>query len=173
MKNRLTFAATIALAIAISGLAPGQTGMLPTPKVEEVMVKTTLLTLNDANLTANYDVLFAKMAKPFRDRFTADLLKEAFQSFAGHHIDAIAAMPIVVSRKAEINSRAELMLRGYFDTTPSRLSYQLDFAVSEGEWKPVTIDVKVKGPSTSDAGAVDLLARAAADFTGPGNSGRP
>ena len=177
MKSRLLFAAILALIPALaaspSGAAPGETEMLPTPKVEEVMVKTTLLTLNDANLTGNYDVLFAKMAKSFRDRFTADTLKQAFKSFAGHHIDAIAGMPIVVSHKAEIDSRGELMLRGYFDTTPSRLSYQLDFAVSEGEWKPVTIDVKVKGSSTSDAGAVDLLARAAADSTRRENRTRP
>lgn len=137
------------------------------------MVKTTLLTLNDANLTGNYDVLFAKMAKPFRDRFTADTLKQAFKSFAGHHIDVIAAMPITSSSRPEIGSRGELMLRGYFDTTPARLSYQLDFAVSEGEWKPVTIDVKVKGPSTSDAGPSELLARASADFKGSGDGGRP
>lgn len=163
MKNGLTLVGTLVLEAIVCSPAPAQTTMLPTPKVEEVMVKTTLLTLNDANLTGNYDVLFAKMAKPFRDRFTSETLKQAFRSFAGHHIDAIAAMPIVPSSKAEIGSRGELILRGYFDTTPSRLSYQLDFAVSEGEWKPVTIDVKVKGPSTSDAGA-DLLARAAADF---------
>lgn len=173
MKSRLTFAAALALSAAVCGPAIAQTAMLPTPKVEEVMVKTTLLTLNDANLTGNYDVLFARMAKPFRDRFTADTLKQAFKSFAGHHIDAIAAMPIVPSSKPEIGSRGELMLRGYFDTAPSRLSYQLDFAVSEGEWKPVAIDVKVKGPSTSDAGSADLLARAAADFTSSGNGGRP
>ena len=173
MKSRLSFVATIAVAAAVGGVALGQSAMLPTPKVEEVMVKTTLLTLNDANLTGNYDVLFAKMAKPFRDRFTADVLKEAFKSFAGHHIDAIAAMPIVASGKPEIGRRGELVLRGYFDTTPSRLSYQLDFAVSEGEWKPVAIDVKVKGPSASDAGAVDLLARAAADLAGSGNGERP
>lgn len=168
MKNGLTLIGTLVLGAIVCGSALAQTAMLPTPKVEEVMVKTTLLTLNDANLTGNYDVLFAKMAKPFRDRFSPETLKQAFKSFAGHHLDVIAAMPIVPAGKAEIGSRGELMLRGYFDTTPSRLTYQLDFAVSEGEWKPVTIDVKVKGPSTSDAGASDLLARAAADFPSAG-----
>lgn len=173
MKGCRNLGAVLALAAAICGPALAQTSMLPTPPVEEVMVKTTLLTLNDANLTGNYDVLFARMARPFRERFTVDTLKQAFKSFAGHHIDAIAAMPIVSSSKPEINGRGELMLRGYFDTTPSRLSYQLDFAVSEGEWKPVTIDVKVKGPSSSDAGAIDLLARAAADVSGSGEGRRP
>ena len=56
------------------------------------MVKVALLTLNDANLTGNYNVLYAKMAKPFRERFSADTLKQAFKSFAGRHIDTIAGM---------------------------------------------------------------------------------
>lgn len=137
------------------------------------MVKTTLLTLNDANITGNYDVLFAKMAKPFRDKLTSDALKQGFKSFAGRHIDAIAAMPIVATSEARIGSNGALMLRGYFDTSPSRLSYQLDFMISEGEWKAVALDVKVKNQSSSDAGQGELLARAAADASGAAGGGRP
>jgi len=138
--------------------------LLPTPLVEEVMVKTSLLTLNDANITGNYDVMQAKMAKAFRDRFGADTLKQAFKGFAGKHIDIIAAKPIVTTSEAKISSGGALMLRGYFDTAPSRLSYELDYAISEGEWKLVAIDVRVKGATTSDAGAVGLLTNAAAEF---------
>lgn len=137
---------------------------LPDPLVEEVMVKTSLLTLNDANITGNYDVMQAKMAKAFRDRFGADTLKQAFRSFAGKHIDIIAAKPIVATSAAKIDAGGALMLRGYFDTTPSRLTYELDYAISEGEWKLINIDIKVKGPSTSDAGGAGLLTKAAAEF---------
>jgi hypothetical protein len=140
---------------------------LPTAIVEEVMVKTSLLTLNDANLTGNYDVLHAKMARAFRDKFGAEVLEQAFKSFAGHHIDVIAAKPIVSTSEAEINGNGVLMLRGYFDTAPSRLSYQLDFAVSEGEWKLIKMDVKVKGPPTSDAGS--FLSHATGDFSAAGS----
>ena len=108
------------------------------------MVKTSLLTFNDANLTGNYAVMYAKMAKPFRDRFTADTLKQAFKVFAGKHIDIIAAKPIVPTSAAKFGGNGWLMLRGYFDTSPSRLNYELDFAISEGEWKLIAIDVKVR-----------------------------
>lgn len=130
------------------------------------MVKTSLLTLNDANLTGNYAVMYAKMGRPFRDRFSEETLKQAFKTFAGHHIDVIAAMPIVVTSPARISSNGGLMLRGYFDTKPSRLNYQLDFAVSEGEWKLVAIDVKVRAQSTSEAKPIDLMIHAAADLSG-------
>ena len=128
------------------------------------MVKTTLLTLNDANLTGNYDVMHAKMARAFREKFGPDTLKQAFRTFAGKHIDIIAAKPVIATSAARISGNGALMLRGYFDTTPSRLNYELDYAISEGEWKLIAIDVKVKGPSISDAGAVGLLAHATADF---------
>ncbi len=131
------------------------------------MVKVALLTLNDANLTGNYDVLHAKMARPFRERFSAATLKQAFASFAGHHIDAIAGMPIVSTGAPRIGENGALLLRGHFDTAPSRLSYALDYAMSEGEWKLVTIDVKVRSLQTN-ASATDLVARAAADLAGSG-----
>lgn len=144
--------------------APAEEQMLPTPLIEEVMVKTSLLTLNDANITGNYDVMHAKMAKVFRDRFGADTLKQAFKDFAGKHIDTIAARPIVATSEAQIDAEGALMLRGNFDTTPSRLTYELDYAISEGEWKLITIDVKVKGASASYAGGAGLLANTVAAF---------
>ena len=129
------------------------------------MVKVALLTLNDANLTGNYNVLYAKMAEPFRERFSADTLKQAFRDFSGHHIDAVAGMPIITTELPRIDENGALLLRGYFDTTPSRLSYELDYAMSEGEWKLITIDVKVRSGQIN-ANATDLIARAAANLAG-------
>ncbi|TPQ29841.1 hypothetical protein C2U70_27930 [Bradyrhizobium guangdongense] len=164
MKRTLAFCSTAAIGTLIAVAASAQSPALPTPKVEEVMVKVALLTLNDANLTGNYNVLYAKMAKPFRERFSADTLKQAFKSFAGRHIDTIAGMPTIPTEDPAIDSDGSLLLRGYFDTTPSRLSYELDYAMSEGEWKLITIDVKVRATSSS-ASATDLVARATADVT--------
>jgi opacity protein-like surface antigen len=169
MKRLLTIAiVTLAAGMAAPATAVAQSLPLPTPVVEEVMVKTSLLTLNDANLTGNYAVMYAKMAKPFRDKFTADTLKQAFKAFAGKHVDIIAAKPIVPTSAAKFGSNGWLMLRGYFDTAPSRLNYELDFAVSEGEWKLIAIDVKVRDQSTSDAGGLGLLTHATTDFSAAG-----
>jgi hypothetical protein len=169
MKRLLSMAiVTLAGGLTVPAPAVAQSLPLPTPMVEEVMVKTSLLTLNDANLTGNYTVMHAKMAKPFRDKFGADTLKQAFKAFAGQHIDVIAAKPIVATSDARLSSSGALMLRGYFDTTPSRLNYELDYAVSEGEWKLISIDVKVKGESTSDASGLGLLMHATTDFSGAG-----
>lgn len=165
MKHLSIFLCVSAVATMMACAAVAQSPALPTPKVEEVMVKTSLLTLNDANLTGNYDVLFAKMARPFRERYSPDTLKQAFRGFAGHHIDAIAGMPIASTSEPRIDEHGALLLRGYFDTTPSRLTYELDFGVSEGQWKLIAIDVKVRSTATS-ASATDLVAHTAADIRG-------
>lgn len=119
---------------------------VPSAFIQEVLIKTYLLTLNDANITGDYDVLHAKLAKPFRDQFSADRLKQIFKPFVDKHIDfgLIAAKPPIASRESEIDKRGALILRGYFDTSPSRVLYELDFIPSEGEWKPIKINVHVK-----------------------------
>jgi hypothetical protein len=125
---------------------------IPNALVQEILIKTALLTFNDANLTGNYAVLHAKLAKPFRDKITPDGLKQAFKTFADQKIDfgLIAAMPPVASSAPKINTaRGSLEMRGYFDTKPSRLTYEIDFLPSEGQWKPALIDVRVKAPSAT------------------------
>jgi len=41
----------------------------PNTLVQQALVKVALLTFNDANLTGNYSVFHARLAKPFRDKY--------------------------------------------------------------------------------------------------------
>lgn len=138
---------------ALALVAPAQADdRIPDAFAQEVLIKTTLLTFNDANLTGNYTVLHAQLAKPFRDKSAPDGLKQAFKAFADQKIDfgLIAAMPPVASSDAKINAaRGSLELRGSFATKPNRVTYELDFLPSEGRWKPALIDVRVKPPSAT------------------------
>jgi hypothetical protein len=113
---------------------------------QEILIKTAILTFNDANLTGNYSVFHAKLAKPFRDEFSPDKLKQVFKDFHEKKVDlgAIVLKPPVPSSETIIDKRGALILRGYFETSPSRVHYDLDFAPSENEWKPIKIHVRVK-----------------------------
>ena len=121
---------------------------IPSALQQEILIKASLLTLNDANVTGNYSVLHAKLGKQFRDQITPDKLKQAFKSFADQKVDwdLIAARTPVATSEAKIDNRGALILRGYFDTKPSRLTYELDFMISEREWKPIMLNVKLKSP---------------------------
>ncbi len=122
---------------------------VPSATLQEILIKTALLTLNDANLTGNYTVLHAKLAKVFRDQISPDGLQKGFKPFADQKVDfgLIATKPPIASTEATIDSRGALVLRGYFDTAPSRVTYELDFLPSEGLWKPIMLNVRVKPPN--------------------------
>jgi hypothetical protein len=139
------FLAATVVAVALLCSGPASAQKVPDAQGQEVLIKTSLLTFNDANVTRNYTVLHAKLAKPFRDQFSPDRLKETFKSFSDKQIDfdLIAAMPPVASEETKVDDRGVLMLRGFFDTKPNRLTYTLDYIRSDGEWKLIRLHVKL------------------------------
>lgn len=134
-----------ALVGAFLAASPASAQKMPGPIGMEALIKATLLTFNDANVTGNYAVLHAKLAKPFRDQFPPDKLKETFKSFAEKQIDfdVVAAHAPVASEEPKIDDRGVLLVKGYFDTRPSRVSYDLAFIPSDGEWKAIKLKVDV------------------------------
>lgn len=145
---RVRFILAVFCALLWAGSATAEPA-LPSEAVQEKLIKTCLLTLNDANITGNYAVLHAKLAKPFRTQFSPDKLKQGFRTFAEKQIDLsiVAIKTPVATTPTKIDDRGVLQLRGYFDTQPSRVHYELDFLVSEEEWKPLSINVRVRPAS--------------------------
>jgi hypothetical protein len=139
--------AAIATSLA-SIVAPAAAQKVPIPIVQEALIKATLLTFNDANITGNYDVLHAKLSKPFRDTFSPEQLKETFGIFAQRHVDLkiVAAKSPIPAQEPSVTENGVLLLYGYFDTVPSHVYYELEFIMSDGDWKPLRIDVNIKRP---------------------------
>lgn len=134
---------TFALLLAVSSAAAQN--KVPSDRALEALVKASLLTFNDANVTGNYDVLHAKLSKPFREQFPPDRLKERFREFNQKQIDfdIIAAMKPTYEPKPLIDEDGKLVVKGAFPLEPSRLAFELDFIPSDGEWKLIRINVKV------------------------------
>jgi hypothetical protein len=118
---------------------------VPSDRSLEALVKASLLTFNDANVTGNYEVLHAKLSKPFRQQFPPEKLKEVFREFSEKSIDfdIIAAMKPTYDPKPSIDGDGKLSVRGTFPTEPARLAFELDFIPSDGEWKLIRINVKL------------------------------
>jgi hypothetical protein len=137
-------AVSIVFALALPGHVAAQA--LPSANLQEVLIKTTLLTFNDANITGNYAVLRGRLSKPFRDQFSVEKLKEIFKDFADKEltIDPIAALPPVPAEPAKIDENGILTLTGYFDTKPKQVKYRLRFLPSDGSWKAIGIKVDVE-----------------------------
>jgi opacity protein-like surface antigen len=140
------------LMLALFG-APASAQKVPSATVQEILIKASLLTFNDANVTGNYEVFHAKLSKPFRDQFSPVKLAETFKGFRDQHVDLdliVAKAPISVA-EPKIDDSGRLTLKGYFDTTPSRVNYDLGFTMSDGEWKLVGINVDLKKPESKIA----------------------
>jgi hypothetical protein len=150
MKH-ITVAVRIAVAVLMLVLfgAPASAQKVPSATLQEILIKTSLLTLNDAIVTGNYDVLHAKLSKPFREQFSPGKLAEVFKEFRDQHsrLDMIAAMAPISVEQPKVDDQGRLMLKGYFATTPNRVNYDLAFIMSDGEWKLVSIKVDVKKPA--------------------------
>ncbi len=127
------------------GAAPASAQGLPNAAGQEVLIKASLMSFNDANVTGNYTVFHAKLAKPFRDQFSADKLKATFKSFIEKNIDfdIIVAKEPIADEPPIIDGEGGLKLVGHFDTKPNQVKYNLDFIRSDGEWKLVGINVKL------------------------------
>ena len=141
-----------AMAMLLAGLAgsqPASAQRPPGPVELEALIKSTLLTFNDANVTGNYTVFHARLAKPFREQFSPDRLKEAFRSFSQQNIDLaiIAALKPKLTEDPRIDERGALLLRGHFETSPNRVTFDLDYIQSDGEWQLINIHVKVQPPA--------------------------
>ena len=100
---------------------------MPSPFVQEVLIKSILVTLNDAVASDNFTVLHAKISKPFRDQFPPDKLRTVFKDLVEKHavFDAIVASPVVPDEDAKIDDKGVLRLKGRFDTAPKKVKYQL------------------------------------------------
>ncbi|HZB55934.1 MAG TPA: hypothetical protein VE527_20045 [Reyranella sp.] len=138
--------AVMALMLAVS-LAQAQ-NKVPSERALEALVKTTLLTFNDANVTGNYEVFHAKLSKPFREQFPVERLARRFQEFNKKHVDfdIVAALKPSYDPAPKDDDDGKLLMKGYFPTEPLQVHFNLEFIPSDGEWKLISINVKVGDP---------------------------
>lgn len=144
---RYRLIAALAVAACLAGAPVRATAQgMPSPFVQEVLIKSILVTLSDAVAYDNFTVLHAKISKPFREQFPPEKLRAVFKDLIDKRavFDAIVAKPIVPDGEARIDENGVLRLKGRFETTPKQVKYQLGFIPSDGLWKlsAVTIDIE-------------------------------
>jgi hypothetical protein len=146
MTTIMRLLAVTALVLA-APLAQAQ-NKVPTERGLEALVKATLLTFNDANVTGNYEVFHAKLSKPFREQFSVERLARRFREFNKKHIDfdVIAALKPSYDPAPKVDDDGRLVVKGRFPTEPLQVNFDLAFIPSDGEWKLISINVKIDDP---------------------------
>jgi len=129
---------------------PASQVVMPDDDKIVLLVRTTLLTLNDALRTGNYTVLRDRGAPGFRDANSAARLGQIFSQLAASGLDlsVVSVMPPQLSEAPILNqAQGTLNLKGYFPTKPTRIDFEVLYQSVGGHWQVFGLSVKpVKAP---------------------------
>lgn len=127
--DRRSFAllALVAVPMVLMGASssPVLAADIPDDDEQDILIRTTLLTFNDANMTGNYSVFLAKASKQFQAQFSAEKLFTSFEEFRKKELffESVATDEYDSYEKAKIDSEGALLLAGVFKGDDMRVKY--------------------------------------------------
>jgi hypothetical protein len=115
----------------------------------QYLVRSALLTLNDANRSGNYTVLHDLAAPDFQARNSAADLAQSFADLRRRNFDLFAAAILApqFTTPPGLDGSGKMRLTGIFPTQPLEISFDLVFQTVAGQWRLFAISV-----STPEAG---------------------
>jgi hypothetical protein len=121
-----------------------QAQKLPVP-IEQALylIRSALLTLNDANRSGNYSVLRDLAAPDFQAKNSAADLAQIFSNLRRQHVDlhpAALLAPQLTAAPA-LDEKGMLRLTGHFPTRPLQINFDLLFQNTGGEWRLFGISI--------------------------------
>ena len=107
------------------------------------LVRSTLLTLNDANLSGNYTVLRDLAAPDFQARNTAADLGQTFSDLRRRNFDLYGAALLApqLTVVPALDQSGMLHLAGYIPTRPQQINFDLVFQVVGNRWRLYSISI--------------------------------
>jgi hypothetical protein len=107
------------------------------------LVRSTLLTLNDANRSGNYTVLRDLAAPAFQSRNSAADLAQSFADLRRRNFDLFAAALIAPQFTAApaLDAGGRVHLSGAFPTRPLQIRFDMTFESVAGQWRLFAISV--------------------------------
>jgi hypothetical protein len=115
------------------------------------LIRSTLLTLNDANRSGNYTVLRELAAPDFQAKNSAADLGVIFSDLRNRKMDlfAVALMAPQLSAPPHLEANGMLRLTGAFPTRPLQISFDLLFENVGGQWRLFGIAVQTPQPQAA------------------------
>ncbi|EJN14785.1 hypothetical protein PMI42_01655 [Bradyrhizobium sp. YR681] len=130
---------------------PASPPQQPAPKPANIdrngvlmLIRSTLLALDQANKTGNYTVLRDLGAPGFQVN-TAARLAEIFAKQRGDKLDlsGVAVIDPQLSLLPQIEPNGLLHMAGFFPSVPSQVNFELLFAPVEGQWRVFGVSLSV------------------------------
>lgn len=110
-----------------------------------MLIRSSLLALDQANKTGNYTVLRDLGAPGFQAANTAARLSEIFASQRNDKLDlsGVAVIDPQLSVLPEIAPNGMMRMAGFFPSVPSQVNFELLFAPVDGQWRLFGLSVNV------------------------------
>jgi hypothetical protein len=107
------------------------------------LIRSTLLTLNDANRSGNYTVLRDLAAPDFQARNTAADLSQSFTDLRRRNFDLYGAALLAPQLTAlpALDQRGFLHIAGFFPTRPQQINFELLFQNVANQWRLFGISI--------------------------------
>lgn len=122
------------------------------PDAEKIvlLLRNTLITLNDALQTGNFTVLRDRGAPGFRDANSAARLGQAFSDLASRGVD-LSVVSVVSPQLSEAPTidqpHGTLHLKGYFPGNPVQVDFEVVYQSVGGRWKLFGLSVQPQSPA--------------------------
>jgi hypothetical protein len=113
-----------------------------------ILIRTTLIALDQANKTGNYTVL-RDLGAPRFQLYNASKLAEIFAKQRNDKLDlsGVAAIDPQLTILPQIEGDGVMHMAGFFPSVPVQVNFDLSFAPINGEWKLYGISVGVGASS--------------------------
>ena len=136
----------IAMVMMAACFAPAHAASAPSDDEQEVLIRTTLMTFNDANMTGIYSVLHAKASKEVQAQLSIEKLFETFKPFRTNQLffEDIIYEDYDSYEDAKFDDEGALVLAGVFKTDSIRVKYRLRFVKNDASWKWLGINANVE-----------------------------
>jgi hypothetical protein len=136
------------------------------PNAEKIvlLLRTTLITLNDAIQTGNFTVLRDRGAPGFREANSAVRLGQIFSELASQGVDlsvVTISTPQLTEAPTLDQEKGMLRLKGYFPGEPVQINFGLLYQAVGGRWQLFSLSVQLAnsaGPPQSVSGSGDPAA---------------
>jgi len=123
-----------------SGAKPKQAGAqgprVPDANQLVILIRSTLLAVNHANLTGNYTVLRELGTPGFQQSNTPARLADVFRGLRERNLDIgpIAVLDAKLRRQPSLDTNGQLRLIGFFPSRPEQVNFDLAFYKRNGRW---------------------------------------
>ena len=116
---------------------------IPDAYALNLMIRSSIIALNQANKTGNYTVLQDLAAPAFRASNNSARLAQIFAHLRQRNLDLTPILFFTpkLAIQPQINPQGILRLAGHFPTAPERVDFDLYFQVVGGEWRLFGIGV--------------------------------